>query len=128
MSSREAVYTVFMIVFCTCITRLGDELATYRMRGTNTNHLANPTYRRECNYSTVEPLMWGHRFKSEMWPFKRGGLSSGVEINTFMFRFTLSSGLSRGFGLSSGVPFYLSNLNYLENISKYTHWYKIYVL
>ena len=35
-------------------------------------------------------------FASEMWPFKRGGLSSGVEINTFMLRFTLSSGLSRG--------------------------------
>ena len=35
-----------------------------------------------------------------------GGLSSGVEINTFMFRFTLSSGLSRGDGLSKGVPLY----------------------
>ena len=43
-------------------------------------------------------------FASEKWPFKRGGLSSGVEINTFMFRFTLSSGLSRGGGLSSGWP------------------------
>ena len=32
-------------------------------------------------------------FAPEMLPFKRGGLSSGVEINTFMFRFTLSSGL-----------------------------------
>ena len=44
-------------------------------------------------------------FASEKWPFKRGGLSS-VEINTFMFRFTLSSGLSRGGGLSKGVPLY----------------------
>ena len=43
-------------------------------------------------------------FASEKWPFKRGGLSSGVEINTFMFRFTLASGLSRGVGLSSGWP------------------------
>ena len=43
-------------------------------------------------------------FASEKWPFKRGGLSSGVEINTFLFRFTLSSGLSRGGGLSSGWP------------------------
>ena len=43
-------------------------------------------------------------FAPEKWPFKRGGLSSGVKINTFMFRFTLSSGLSRGGGLSSGWP------------------------
>ena len=43
-------------------------------------------------------------FTSEKWPFKRGGLSSGVEINIFMFRFTLSTGLSRGGGLSSGWP------------------------
>ena len=32
-------------------------------------------------------------------PFKKGGLSSGVEINTFMFRLTLSNGLSRGVDL-----------------------------
>ena len=43
-------------------------------------------------------------FVSEKWPFKKGGFSSGVEINTFMFRFTLLSGLSRGGGLSSGWP------------------------
>ena len=43
-------------------------------------------------------------FAPEKWPFKRGGLSSGVEINTFMFRFILSNGLSRGVGLSSGWP------------------------
>ena len=41
-------------------------------------------------------------FALEKWPFKRGGLSSGVKINTFMFRFTLSSGLSKGGGFSSG--------------------------
>ena len=43
-------------------------------------------------------------FASAKWPFKRGGLSSGVEIKTFMFRFSSSSGLSRGGGLSSGWP------------------------
>ena len=43
-------------------------------------------------------------FAQEKWPFKRGGLSSGVEINTSMFRFTLSNGLSRGVALSSGWP------------------------
>ena len=43
-------------------------------------------------------------FAPEKWPFKRGGLRSGVEINTFMFKFTLLSGLSRGGGLSSGWP------------------------
>ena len=45
-------------------------------------------------------------FASEKWPFnfKRGGLLSGVEINTFTLRFSLSSGLSRGSGLSSGWP------------------------
>ena len=55
------------------------------------------------------PLQWNPSceatlFASEKWPFKRGGLPSGVEINTFMFRFTLSIGLSRGGGLSSGWP------------------------
>ena len=43
---------------------------------------------------------------SEKWPFKRGGLSSEVEKNMFMFRFTLSSGLSRRGGLSKGPPLY----------------------
>ena len=43
-------------------------------------------------------------FASEKWPFKRGGLSSGVEINAFRFRFTLSCCLFRGVGLSKGVP------------------------
>ena len=33
-------------------------------------------------------------FASEKWAFKRGGLSSEVKINIFMFRFTLSSDLS----------------------------------
>ena len=43
-------------------------------------------------------------FAHEKWPFRRGGLSSEVKINTFMFRFILSSDLSRGGGLSSGWP------------------------
>ena len=46
-------------------------------------------------------------FLHKKWPFKRGGLSSGVKINTFMLRFTLSSGLSRGGGLSKGFPLYI---------------------
>ena len=50
-------------------------------------------------------------FAPEKWPFKKGGLSSGIEISTFMFRFTVSSGLSRGgalikSGLSKGVSLY----------------------
>ena len=48
----------------------------------------------------------------EKWSLKRGGLSSGFEINTFILRFTLLIGLSRGVashqgGLSKGVPLYL---------------------
>ena len=54
-------------------------------------------------------IQWNHSCKAtffapEKWHFKRGGLSSGVWINTFMFRFTLLSGLLRGSGLSSGWP------------------------
>ena len=33
--------------------------------------------------------------RTEKWPFKNCELSSRLEINTFMFKFTLSSGLSR---------------------------------
>ena len=32
----------------------------------------------------MEPLLWGHPFVPEIWPFNRGGLPSGVEINTFL--------------------------------------------
>ena len=56
-------------------------------------------------------------FASEQWPFKRGGLSSGVEINTFMLRFILSSGLSRGVGLSPGWP-----LKRGSTVSLLDHW------
>ena len=46
-------------------------------------------------------------FAPEMWPFKRVGLSSSVEINTFVFGFTEASpegsALHQG-GLSKGVP------------------------
>ena len=52
-------------------------------------------WNRSCEVTSLAP---------EKWPFKRGGLSLGVVINTFMFRFTLSNGLSRGVGLSSGWP------------------------
>ena len=54
------------------------------------------------NINTVEPLFVRPPFVSDLWPFKRGGLSSEVEINTFLFRFTLSRGLFRGAGLLSG--------------------------
>ena len=53
-------------------------------------------------YIQWNPTCETNPFASEKWPFKRGGLSSGVKINTFMFRFTLTSGLFRGGGLSSG--------------------------
>ena len=43
-------------------------------------------------------------FTPEMWPFKKGDLSSGIEINTFMISCKSSIGLSRGVGLSSGRP------------------------
>ena len=56
------------------------------------------------NHIQWNPFCEATPFASEKWPFKRGGLSSGVEINTFMFTFTVSSGLSRGVGLSSGWP------------------------
>ena len=52
---------------------------------------------------TVEPLLWGYPFCIRKMPIQKC-LSSGVEINTFMFRFTLSSGHSKGGGLSSGWP------------------------
>ena len=56
------------------------------------------------NYIQWNPSCEATPFASEKWPFKRGGLLSGVEINTIMFWFTLWSGLSRGGGLSSGWP------------------------
>ena len=52
-----------------------------------------------CNPSCVATP-----FASEKWPFKRVDLLPGVEINTFMFKFILSSGLSRGCGIPSGWP------------------------
>ena len=60
--------------------------------------------------------------------FQKGGLSSEVEINSFMSRFTLSSGLSGGGGLSSGWPlkrgstvisFYLCLHQVGEKLGKY---------
>ena len=50
-------------------------------------------------------------FAPEMWPFKRGGFSQGVDVNKFMFILTLSNGISRGSvfcqgGLSREVSLY----------------------
>ena len=55
-------------------------------------------------YIQWNPSCEATHFASEKWPFKKGGLSSGVGINSFLFRYTLPSGLSRGGGLSSGWP------------------------
>ena len=53
---------------------------------------------RRCCFKHIQwkPSCEATPFAFKMWPFKRGGLSSEVEINTFLFRFTLSSGLFRG--------------------------------
>ena len=68
-------------------------------------------FSRPFNLTLEEPtfIQWNPSceatpFASEKWPFKRGGLLSWVKINTFMFIFTLPSGLSREGGLSSGWP------------------------
>ena len=53
-------------------------------------------------------------FAPEKWSFKRSGLSLGVEIYTFMFRFTLSIGLSRAGGLSKGVLMFSDEINSLK--------------
>ena len=49
-------------------------------------------------FYTVEPLLWGYPFLPEMWPLKRGGLPSGVEI----IKINISSGLSSRDGFSLG--------------------------
>ena len=64
-----------------------------------------PLRRTWSSVNTLFPLgiePWA--FALEKWPFKRGGLFSGVVINTFMFRLTYSSGLSRGGGLLPWWP------------------------
>ena len=45
-------------------------------------------------------------FSPEKWPFKSSGLASGIEINTFMLKFSQSStvGLCRRGGLLSDWP------------------------
>ena len=86
-----------------------------------------------CFMYTCTLLQWNSSceatpFAPEKWPFKRGGLLSGVEINTFimfMFTFTLINGLSRGVashqdGLSKRVPLYLS-ITYCFNHSCYRY-------
>ena len=44
------------------------------------------TVQRNPSYESIS-------FAHEKWPVKRGGFSSGVEINTLMFRFTWSKGV-----------------------------------
>ena len=63
----------------------------------------NERYKLSCfdNLDTVEPSCDATPFAAEIWPFKRGGLSTGVEINTFVFKFTLSCGLTRRVGILS---------------------------
>ena len=71
-------------------------------------------------------------FVPEKWPFKRGRLLSGVEINEFMFQFTFSSGLYKGVtsrqgGLSKGVQLYsyahpILRVKSLE-MSEKKYWY-----
>ena len=53
---------------------------------------------------TVEPLFWGHPFFTRKVAFQEGGLSSGVEFNILLFKFTVPSVLFRRVGLSSGWP------------------------
>ena len=61
------------------------------------SHMALSTYH-HLNYSGI-PLV-----RPTLLFYQKSGLSSGVEINTFMFRYTLSSDLSRGGRLSLGWP------------------------
>ena len=75
------------------------------------NNGVNLVTSRNINTRLARPIVqqWNPSFEAtlfapENWPFKRGGLLSMEEINTFMFRFTLSSGLSRGVGLLSEWP------------------------
>ena len=65
-------------------------------------------------------------FAPEKWPFKRGGLSSGVEINTFMFRLHCQVAFPEGVASCQGfhciclivcLPL-LRILTILHNISK----------
>ena len=71
-----------------------------------------PTSVKWCLFGyTVEPLLWGHPFCMRKVAFQEGGLSSGEEINTYMYRFTLSSGLSRGGGLSKRGSTVNSNIH-----------------
>ena len=52
----------------------------------------------------------------ETWPFKRDYLSSGIEINSFVFKETLSCVLSKGIGLSKGVSLYFSTCIWIQQI------------
>ena len=77
--------------------------------GLHPGHISPDVCRLNARYVPSIDIQWNpsceaNPFAPEKWPFKRGVLWSVVEINTFMFRFTLSRGLSRGGGFSSGWP------------------------
>ena len=75
------------------------------------------------NYIQWNPSCKATPFASEKWPFKRGGLSSGVKINTLMLTFALSSGLSRGGGLSSGWPPKRGSTAIVNTYMMIKYWY-----
>ena len=66
----------------------------------STSHSVKVKTRSHIN--TVELLLWSHPFCTRKVVFQEGWPLIRVKINTFMFRFTLSSDLSRGGGLLSG--------------------------
>ena len=72
------------------------------------------------------PSCEANPFASENWPFPRVSLSLGVETNTFMFRLTLSSGLSRRGCLSSGWPLERGSTVYHLNECTCKYIYQLY--
>ena len=55
-------------------------------------------------FDQIKDIQWNPSceatpFAPEKWPLKRGGLLTGVEINTFMLRFTVKWPLKRGWPL-----------------------------
>ena len=53
----------------------------------------------------MKPFLWGHPFCTRKVAFQQGWPLVRDEINTFMFRFIVSHGLSRGVGLLLRWPF-----------------------
>ena len=61
----------------------------------------------ELIFQNLKDIQWNPSYEAiplapKLWPFKRGGISSGVEIHTYVSRFTLSSGLPRWVGFQKG--------------------------